>query len=225
MTEKLRQSLSAAMDDEADAFELRRVLDELNRDPELRGAWERYHLIGSVMRGEHRAVRPGLRERVWQALDGSTDAIQQFEQEFEQEFEPAGVPPADLAPERQPAVAVNRRRIRPYAGLAAAAAVAMAVVFGTGVMGPDAEGPVPTLAGADLPGLAAVAAGGPAVAASDGAGGFIPETEATRTLTGPDIPASDLQRAHAYMLHHTQQQAMNQSSVMSLVKLATYEAP
>jgi hypothetical protein len=42
---------------------------------------------------------------------------------------------------------------------------------------------------------------------------------------GSEISASDLQRAHAYMLHHTQQQAMNQSSVMSLVKLATYEAP
>jgi len=52
MTEQLRQSLSAVIDGEADAFELRRVLDELDRDPELRAAWDRYHLIGSVLRGE-----------------------------------------------------------------------------------------------------------------------------------------------------------------------------
>jgi sigma-E factor negative regulatory protein RseA len=36
MNEQLRQSLSAVVDGEADAFELRRVLDELDRDPELR---------------------------------------------------------------------------------------------------------------------------------------------------------------------------------------------
>ena len=31
MSEKLRESLSAAMDDEADEFELRRVLDEMKK--------------------------------------------------------------------------------------------------------------------------------------------------------------------------------------------------
>jgi sigma-E factor negative regulatory protein RseA len=210
MTEKLRQSLSAAIDDEADAFELRRVLDELNRDPDLRAVWDRYHLIGSALRGEHRAVRPGLRDRVWQVLDGSTG-----------EFQAAAVaqePAADQPPADIPVATPSRRRISPYVGLAAAATIALAVVFGTGVIGPDADSPVPALAGADIGGL-------PAVASSAPAGALIPENAAISTLSGPEVSASDLQRAHAYMLHHTQQQGMNQSSVMSLVKLATYEAP
>ena len=54
MSEQLKESLSAVMDGEADEFEIRRVLDEATSDAELRGVWERYHLIGSVLRGEGR---------------------------------------------------------------------------------------------------------------------------------------------------------------------------
>ena len=39
MSEQLRESLSAAMDDEADAFELRRMLDEAQGDEALREQW------------------------------------------------------------------------------------------------------------------------------------------------------------------------------------------
>ena len=52
MSEQLKESLSAVMDGEADEFEIRRVLNEAADDPELRGVWERYHLVRSVMRGE-----------------------------------------------------------------------------------------------------------------------------------------------------------------------------
>ena len=72
MSEKLRESLSANVDDEADEFELRRVLDEVNKNPELKAAWERYHLIGAVMREEVRGVDTNLRERVWSALEIDT---------------------------------------------------------------------------------------------------------------------------------------------------------
>ncbi|MEN9808097.1 MAG: hypothetical protein RL756_2617, partial [Pseudomonadota bacterium] len=68
MNEQLRQSLSAVVDGEADAFELRRVLDELDRDPELRATWMRYHLIGSVIRGEHAALRGATADRLGQPL-------------------------------------------------------------------------------------------------------------------------------------------------------------
>ena len=65
MSEKLKESLSAVMDGEADEFELRRVLDEVSKDAELASSWDRYHLIGSVMRGERLArvnvMRPSLR--------------------------------------------------------------------------------------------------------------------------------------------------------------------
>ena len=41
MSEKLKESLSAVVDGEADEFELRRVLDEINRDQILAESWER----------------------------------------------------------------------------------------------------------------------------------------------------------------------------------------
>lgn len=49
--EPLNEALSAAVDCEAEELELRRVLNAVERDPELRAKWERLHLIGDVMRG------------------------------------------------------------------------------------------------------------------------------------------------------------------------------
>ena len=65
MSDKMLESLSAAMDNEASTFELRRVLDEAGRNPQLREAWMRYHAIGAVLREEW---QPGgtvvLREQI-----------------------------------------------------------------------------------------------------------------------------------------------------------------
>jgi sigma-E factor negative regulatory protein RseA len=74
MSEKLKEAVSAAIDDEADEFELRRVLDEVHKDPDLKQAWERYHLVGAVLRKEHQAADAALRERVWAELDMAADA-------------------------------------------------------------------------------------------------------------------------------------------------------
>ncbi len=52
MSETLRESMSAVIDGEADEFEVRRVLDEVEHDDELREKWHRYHLLGAVLRGE-----------------------------------------------------------------------------------------------------------------------------------------------------------------------------
>ena len=84
MTEKMLEALSAAVDDEAGKFELRRLLDEAGRNGELRGAWMRYHAIGAVLRGEwqsggsasrrrvdhapHAVAARGARHRGWQAV-------------------------------------------------------------------------------------------------------------------------------------------------------------
>ena len=38
-----------------------------------------------------------------------------------------------------------------------------------------------------------------------------------------DVSPSDLRRARAYMLYHTQHQALNQAGVVNFVKMATYE--
>jgi len=44
------EHLSAVFDDEAGAFEQRRLLDELEKDEELKQSWSNYALIGDVMR-------------------------------------------------------------------------------------------------------------------------------------------------------------------------------
>lgn len=187
MTERLKQSLSAVIDDEAEAFELRRVFDELDRDPHLRDVWERYHLIGNALRSAPRRARPELRERVWRALEAEDDA-------------PAGV--AEVSPPR-------RGNLGRLTGAAVAAGVALAVVvgFNDALTGDDGS-------------VSEVATAGP---------GDVLETAAmAEPRSGPDarsVSRSDVQRAHAYMLHHTQQQAMNQAGVMSFAKMATYETP
>ena len=50
--QSLNESLSAAIDGEADELELRRVLNAANEDANLRAKWRRMHLIGSVVRRE-----------------------------------------------------------------------------------------------------------------------------------------------------------------------------
>lgn len=214
MTEKLRQSLSAAIDDEADAFELRRVMDELGRDAELRAVWGRYHLIGDVMRGERTAARGAqdplgadLRERIWQAIEGGVDGDVDY---------------AGPIPEAEPAVpipaAVGSRRVSigRYTGLAVAASAAFAVVLGLGGIWDGDSTRSPTEMGL----VASEAAGvisNPAAA--------LPERAGAPVRLATEISPEDVQRAQAYILHHTQQQALNQNGVMSFVKLATYEAP
>lgn len=69
MSEQLRESLSAAMDDEADAFELRRVLDEAKADADLREQWYRFHVVRDALSSGTEHYRPELRERIWAALN------------------------------------------------------------------------------------------------------------------------------------------------------------
>ncbi len=52
MTDKLNEQVSALLDNELSDSELASVLTELNHKHDLRQTWDRYHLIGDVMRGE-----------------------------------------------------------------------------------------------------------------------------------------------------------------------------
>lgn len=81
MSEKMRESLSALMDNEADELELQRLLRQVGDDGELRQAWVRYNAARDIMQGRAVAhleldissrvrdaishdARPGLRERL-----------------------------------------------------------------------------------------------------------------------------------------------------------------
>ncbi|EHQ53064.1 anti sigma-E protein, RseA [Ectothiorhodospira sp. PHS-1] len=95
------------MDDEAEAFETRRLLDELAKNPEDLVRWGRYHLIGDVMRGNLDRTAPS---------DFSTRVM------------------AAVAEEPQPSTRVYQawqgRLLKPAAGMGMAAAVAVAVLVG-----------------------------------------------------------------------------------------------
>lgn len=64
--QSLKESLSAAIDGEAEELELRRVLNAVGEDPDLRAKWQRLHLIGGVMRRQTPRV-VGTRLPVWPA--------------------------------------------------------------------------------------------------------------------------------------------------------------
>lgn len=52
MSEKLRESLSALMDNEANELELHRVLAQLDQQPELKQDWARLNVASSVLKGD-----------------------------------------------------------------------------------------------------------------------------------------------------------------------------
>ena len=52
MTEKFNEFVSAMLDDEADEFEIRRVLGEIARNSDLKSTWSRYHVISSILKRE-----------------------------------------------------------------------------------------------------------------------------------------------------------------------------
>ena len=120
MREPLHESLSAAIDDEAEELELRRVLNALRDEPELRAKWRRMHMIQDVIRGG-----------TAQSLDG------------DEGFPWADVADGDAAPNigrgrwrRQ------RRWLGPLTGAAIATAAALTVVLYFGDT--DNNGPTPT---------------------------------------------------------------------------------
>ena len=48
MSELMRESLSALLDDEANELEIERVLSKVADDPELRATWVRYNIVHTV---------------------------------------------------------------------------------------------------------------------------------------------------------------------------------
>lgn len=193
MSEQLRESISAAMDGEADAFELRRVLDEAAHDDELREQWHRFHLMRDLMRDGSQLYHPQLRE-------GIRSAMQQPRSD--------DVEVSDLVVATDSSANAPRRVswLGRIAGTAVAAAVAVAVMFNGGVFEDkpsqefaDREFSTPELANMQ----------------ASSAINLAPVLYQQAT----DV---DKQRQNALMLHHIQQRAMNQAGMTSFVKMATF---
>ena len=108
MSEKMRESLSALLDDEASELELHRVLTQIADDPELRDTWVRYSLAHSVVSGQVVAhPKLDVSARVRQAINGEPSAASEsLKSGFRQNF------------------------LRPLTSLAVAASVTATVVIG-----------------------------------------------------------------------------------------------
>ena len=194
MSEQLKESLSAVMDGEADEFEIRRVLNETANDSELRGVWERYHLVRSVMRGEGRTRGARSFERA--VLDA--DRCQR--NAGRRCRRTGGREPGSRANELDPMGSARCRRC------------------GRG----GCRGRGDHRLSRRRSGEGATGAG-----CSRGAGGAgaIRSLCSTMKCVVDGVPAAlDLQRAHAYMLHHAHHVALNNRSVVPFVKVAAFES-
>lgn len=108
MNERLGESLSALMDDEANELELERLLSQLSGDSQLRQAWLRYNLANFAVHGDQLAhLDWDVSTRVQSALAGS----------------PSLKPSESLTGFKQ-------RLMRPLISVGVAASVALTVVIG-----------------------------------------------------------------------------------------------
>lgn len=206
MSERLKESMSAVVDGQADEFELRRVLDEVSHNPELLQTWQRYHVIGAHLKGEQsaQALLPAgsmqhMADAVWETLGSEAAQADDPDGEWSVAAQSLIAPGPTLvaATEAQPAPA--KGGLSPLTGLAVAASVALMVTVGFFAF--EQQQAQPQIA------------------------------EQSLNIEGPvfqvttQASPSDLQRANAYMLHHVQQTALNKAGVASFVKVVTFEKP
>ncbi|MAT92450.1 MAG: anti-anti-sigma factor [Halioglobus sp.] len=187
MTERMRESLSALLDDEANELEIQRVLAAVDGDTELRSAWTRYSLARDALDSQPLALaQVDISARVRAALAAETP-------------EPA----------RASGSGLRQRLLRPLASFAVAASVAATVVIGGQQLAP-AGGDAGTDAVARLPaGPSAVSilnvAGATAVPASYGTQPLPVLAPADRTAYR-ELARSRMNR---YMQLHAEHAALN----------------
>lgn len=182
MTEQLRESLSALMDDEANELELERVLSRIGQDGELRNTWVRYQAVRAAASGQ------AVPSMDWDISTGVMAAI---------------------AEQTNPVSARWQRMLRPLGGLAVAASVAAVVVVG-GQQWYQTAQTAPALASQSAPapalGFVNTLGGAPVQASLGGNSGAESElTPAARTA----YHELARQRMLMYSQQHAEQAALN----------------
>lgn len=127
MTEKRQEQLSAFMDGESDVFGTKAVVDRLTTDSDMRVCWQRYHLIGDVMRN---------------TLPGKSTSSVASRVSLALKQEPTILSP-DATPEKK---TPNSKQHRHPIGYAVAASVAVVGFLTVGVISQQADNPMaPTI--------------------------------------------------------------------------------
>jgi sigma-E factor negative regulatory protein RseA len=184
MDERLGESLSALMDDEANELEIERVLSLASGHGELRATWLRYNLVRQSLQGHdlpHAAL--DVSDRVRTALSGATRAGRGGR--------------------------IRQRLVRPLTSLAVAASVAATVVIGGQQLaqlgGDPGYEPRGTVASDASPVGMFHTRGAMAVPASYGTQALPVLRPATRTAYNELAQ----QRSNRYLQEHAEQAALN----------------
>ena len=181
MSDKLRESLSALMDDEANELEVHRLLSQLGDDAELRATWIRYNAARSVMSGQ---------------------TVSQLDVDISARVSAA------IAEEDAPASSRLAALGRPLASLAVAASVMGAVVFGgqqLAYLGADPTSSQVVASGSASPVGMVNSLGATSVRASYGTQALPNLEPATRTA----YKELARQRMQAYQQEHAEHAALN----------------
>lgn len=230
MSERMRESLSALMDDEADDLELARVLRALDEDDDVSGTWSRYHLASAVLRGGDATLLAGSA-----GFAVELDNAELEDAEVVGDAEVGG--DADLASTDALAEAEPASGTRTWTSFAAAAALTLAVVLGFQLDGGSGES-------GEAPALASVPASGAAAGgeirtdlrgvrrASDGAA-IVQRGAGPLVLPAPAVgdvraanPAGEEARRQvdAYMLDHAEFSLVNaRAGLVPFARYATFE--
>ncbi|MFT4823825.1 MAG: sigma-E factor negative regulatory protein RseA [Halioglobus sp.] len=183
MSERMRESLSALLDGEANELELQRVLSEIGEDSELRQTWVRYNAVHSACSGQEVGnlsfdISQSVRDAV--AAEGTSQSS------------------GNLG-----------RLLKPFASFAVAASVAAVVVVGgqqiAQVGGGGSSSPQTSIAGVGSPVGFVNIAGATSVQANYG-------TQAAPTLQPAARRAYQelaRQRMQRYMQEHAEHAALN----------------
>ena len=125
MNQQTRESLSALVDGELSAVKISKVVKQLAESDDLRGQWDRYHVIGDCIRGEEiRSEYRAIADRVQNRLRD----------------EPAILSPPRAASPSQP------QWVKPAASAALAASVAAIAMLAAPQFINESEPPNPSLA-------------------------------------------------------------------------------
>ena len=127
MTDTLRQSLSALVDQEATEFEARKILDATKSRGDLKEYWATCQAVSSTMRGET-VLGTNILDRVNAELDGVTEAIPIADGHSDDV-----TPHVTFLPTKGP---LPNRFVALTGQLAVAASIAFAVVIGVKIAAP-----------------------------------------------------------------------------------------
>ena len=184
MTERMRESLSALLDDEANELELERILSRVADDEDMRQTWVRYNAVRTTLSGHQLAhMRLDISSQVQQAIGRQRG-------------------PSSAA-------TLKQRFLRPVASLAVAASVAATVVIGgqqlARIGGTDPYGNSGAVAASASPVGLVNSLGATTVQASYGTQS-IPVLQPTTRTAYQELAR---QRMQLYMQEHAEHAALN----------------